>query len=247
MIEASTTDLSAVASQLERANIHRKLAGIIRVAQTLGSAEQDLEDAAARLRHLIDNYTDKPGPITPEKAMVTGALFSHAVILYARATVTTPIERGRWWGIELIPPALHATHNDVMTLRNEAIAHFGTGAALPDGPLIREGVLRHVGNERVRYVFRSGRAQHQVGFDQRFLDLAMATIAELQPKATEAFDAIDEELAHALESDPNLRPILVACTREPTDADKHEIATLHDAGDIYREAFGVESRASKDS
>ncbi|MGZ7870378.1 hypothetical protein ACXR8U_32635 (plasmid) [Methylobacterium radiotolerans] len=70
----------------------------------------------------------------------TGALFTEAVILYARAT-TTGGDRPKLLGEAKLTPNQRAVHEEVLRLRNAAVAHFGRGESLPDSPLVREAVV----------------------------------------------------------------------------------------------------------
>lgn len=138
-------DLSKLAGMLTAQGRHADLVRAITKVAAVGSTREDLRSAAISLR-LIQEILDRPstdsGTFGPghEETTVTGALFTEAVILYARAT-TTKGQRPKLLGEAKLTPDQRAVHEEAVRLRDAAVAHFGRGETLSDGPLVKEAVV----------------------------------------------------------------------------------------------------------
>ena len=166
-------DLSAALPTLRQRGGQDDLVTAIERALSVASAHQDLSDAADALQ-LLGMLTkgDGHGGLTgAELSTAAGCLFAQAVILYARATETKPIEREKWFGREKLKGDGRELHLEAMELRNHALAHFGKAADMADGPLVREALVMRRVTEGVGIAFYSARAQNRAQFARRLMGL----------------------------------------------------------------------------
>ena len=134
-------DLQRLAKFLEAENRYPELTKAIRLAYTVASASTDLLRVKRNLELIIRLQTSggmPPSLAADDGGNVIEALFVASVIVYSRATVTTPIARRSWWGPDKLPKDLRRTHDTVILLRDKEIAHFGKGSDVVGEPLLLE-------------------------------------------------------------------------------------------------------------
>ena len=241
-------DLSAFGRHLEATKRHLSLVKTVRQVLSIGSAQVDLRDAAKRLKWLIDNYLpwDPSNEMEPEHAIITGSLFAHAVILYCRATQTEPIgkDRWQWWGLSMVPPHLMQTHRDAMDLRDKALAHFGVGDHMPNGPMVEEKAVALFDGRRVRYGVQSNRAQHRIGFDSALLELTEHTVEVAVGRLAGRFEQFDKELARAMKISPSLIDEYADFASQAGPGDE-DLLTLSTEGQTKETYSGIQVKVSR--
>lgn len=209
-------DLTKLARTLAAQRRHADLVWAITKVAAVGSTREDLRGGATSLRliqEIVDRSSSGAGPFPPghEETTITGALFTEAVILYARAT-TTGGDRPKLLGEAKLTSDQRAVHEEAVGLRNAAVAHFGRGESLPDGPLVREAVVVSLfwseeGSKTQIGVYTT-RAQHKVAFAARLVALIEVRLEQLADRQQSLFEEADRALDEALRSDPALRQIL---------------------------------------
>lgn len=139
---------------------------------------------------------------------VAGALSSHAVVLYARATFSSSRQRKGILSDDYLTSDLRDAHLTLKTLRNSDIAHYGRGEHLEEGPLVREAVLFTFwrGNGRVREQINvvSTRAAHKTGVQRQLHELIQAQLDHLATSEQSILCAVRDELECAVRSDDQL-------------------------------------------
>ncbi|MEW6629120.1 MAG: hypothetical protein AB1431_20290 [Pseudomonadota bacterium] len=183
-------DLAAALPAIVAAGAYPALAEAIRRACSAASAHEDLRAARDALI-LLRRFTKEEGFGTDfseaEHDTMVGTLFSHAVLLYARATETKPIkgERDFWFGRSKLTQNQRAIHQEAMDLRNTAIAHFGKAATLPDGALVREALVMRPIAGGTHFAFFAARRQNRAHFAADLLALT-ETVQDLAFAAVQA-------------------------------------------------------------
>jgi len=214
-ITVARVDLTQLARDLRTAGKYPDLVGAIERAAAAGSIRDDLRVAHASL----DQILRLQEPDTPDgsvivrdgDAVISGALFVQAIILYARAT-ETKADRPKLLGEGKLTKAERATHDEAMDLRNKCIAHFGRGEALDSGPMYKEAVLFSLllvdGRPKKQVGAFSTRTQHKVAFSARLSALLEKRLAQIAERTQDLFDRVDEALEVAGQSDEALRASL---------------------------------------
>ena len=210
MVSDFVYDLSAALPALRERGGHENLVTAIQRALWVASAHQDLSDAADALE-LLGSLTKGEGHLAlseSERTTTAGCLFAQAVILYARATETKPIERERWFGRDKLNGGDRELHVEAMELRNHALAHFGKAAEMAEGPLVAEAlVLRRV-TDGVGITFYSARAQNRARFARRLTGL-VEHVRTLAYDATQArYADLGAALAAASQQDPGVPALM---------------------------------------
>ena len=205
------TDLTAIAHWLRSTKRHRRLVGLIDRAAAAGTIREDLSEAGRCLDEIerLQAGRDEPEPeVDQREVTVTGALFSHAVVLYARATFTSSEQRRALLGEDHLSPELRAAHRSVKRLRNAGVAHYGRGDHLDDGPLVREAVVftfwREADHVREQVNVLSTRAQHKVGVQRQLRELIQAQLDQLARSEQTYLLAVRAELERAVRADHEL-------------------------------------------
>jgi hypothetical protein len=142
------SDLKAVAKKLKNKIFYKKFAGCVERYSSICSCKLDLDVAFKSIGIVIDHYIAMEVDEAPQddmEGLVGGALFLQAVIFYARATDTASNSR-RPSGISgKLTSQSRELHTRVMALRNDALAHFGSGG---DG-WVKEGVALRMREDNV--------------------------------------------------------------------------------------------------
>lgn len=207
-------DLVSLGQALRTAGRHPDLVKAIDRAAAIGSIRDDLRSAQAALKMIVslqDASEARPAADREQESMLTGALFTQAVISYWRATETDG-DRPKLLGETKLTAKQKATHKEAHDFRNGVIAHFGRGQNLPDGPLVREAVIlslfRHGPRRKTQVGVYTTRAQHKVAFASRLgalIDLRLEQVAvRIQP----LFDGVMSALDAAGKIDPDLGKLL---------------------------------------
>ncbi|MCU0732869.1 MAG: hypothetical protein MUE84_14960 [Hyphomonas sp.] len=204
-------DLTSLAQHLRDSGRHAALVKAIDRAAALGSIRQDLLTALDALRQIVAiqdrSVSDPRNNTRHDETVLTGALFTQAVVLYARATKTQG-DRPKLLGEAKLHPDQRATHEEAMDLRNKVIAHFGRGESMFDGPLVKEAVVLSLYLDGDRRKSRIGvyttRAAHKVAFSARLAALLETRLNEIADRYHRLFDAANAELEAAGQADPGL-------------------------------------------
>ena len=203
-------DLVAVGAELERQQRYPNLTKAIRLAVGVGSAHQDIGQAVDSLETLI---TLTRGPIKllseEHRGPVAGALFTAAVIYYARGTDTDPANgRVKWFGVQKLEAAHRGTHKEIMTLRNKQVAHFGDGIRLDNEDSVLEALVYRPLDRQYGIGYVAARAQNKALFTRRFLALAKDVLALAERSATERFGEVIALIEDA--ADPQLHALIAS-------------------------------------
>lgn len=204
-------DLISLAIELKRRGDHKALVSAIRRAADIGSIRDDLRQAASSLRivrEMGDRAMDRPEILKGEDddSIIAGALFTSAIILYARATFAS--DNRMSLGDEILSPQHKATHEEVKVLRNSAFAHFGSGDGAKEGPIVREAVIRSFNRKQYRYGVYTTRALHKVELGVRMEALIAARLDQVAGKQQKLLDAVELKLNEALKADEPLGRLL---------------------------------------
>jgi hypothetical protein len=122
-----TIDLGALARHLAGENRHRRLVGAIEKVVACHSLRSDLDIARETLDALDGLLSVELESRETKRRIVEHALLCSAVVLYARATKTTSRSRRGFDPRAQFSDAQKAVHREICDLRDDAIAHFGTG------------------------------------------------------------------------------------------------------------------------
>jgi hypothetical protein len=199
-------DLVELGAELEKRGRHGELRRAIRRALDVASAHQDLTDAADALSllHRFTRGEHVHGLSDGDVATAVGALQSNSIVLYARATDTTPIGRQKWFGRSKLSAEHQTCHDEMMQLRNKEIAHFGRGKLIDGSPLLTETIVLNPSDPQYPYGYLTRRSQNRAGLARRLVDL----VAAVQVQARDAFNArlteLHSELKKALAADPSV-------------------------------------------
>ncbi|MES2096769.1 MAG: hypothetical protein V4459_08395 [Pseudomonadota bacterium] len=222
MTTQTVYDLTALMASLDAQGEHPDLVEAIRRAADLSSAHRDLDEAleAIRLLRRLTSGFDDTALDDSDLTTIVGSLMTSAIILYARSTDTTPIDRRQWFGEAKLPPSLRPVHRELMRLRNKEVAHFGKGQSVDGAPLLSEALVLRPFDSNYPIGHLSSRAHNRAALARRaeklleaVLELALAAVNE---RHTEVF-ALLRSLAEArdpvmalLRSMPLTDPRLVA-------------------------------------
>lgn len=124
----NTFDLTALSQRLFTEDRLKPLAGMINRAQDLASMRADLEIALESLDTLAALFA-APQSDDLSTSVTEYALLSNAVLLYARATKTTSVERRSFDLSSRFSEQEKIMHQELVDLRDGAIAHFGSGGS----------------------------------------------------------------------------------------------------------------------
>ena len=125
----SIFNLTALSERLFAEGHLQSLAGKIQRAQELASLHADLMMAIETL-DALDALTATPAaPDDFARSITEAALMSNAVVLYARATKTKSDERNDFDLSSRFSPEEKVVHQELVDLRDKAIAHFGSGGS----------------------------------------------------------------------------------------------------------------------
>ncbi|MCZ4343799.1 hypothetical protein O4H52_19470 [Sphingomonadaceae bacterium G21617-S1] len=234
-------DLTSLARTLRDSGRHPALVKAIDRAAAAGSIREDLRTALDSLRQIVAIQDRAPAdhanrPLHDE-TVATGALFTQAVVLYARATETQG-DRPKLLGEGKLDSAQRATHDEAMDMRNKVVAHFGRGDAMTDGPLVKEAVVLSLYLDGERRKKRVGayttRAAHKAAFAARLAALLETRLGEVADRYQKLFDAVDAALETAATNDTELGQSLPSFGFDPDlfcasqDAARHLRAQLDD-------------------
>jgi hypothetical protein len=208
-----STDLKAVADWLRPQRRHRKLVGLVDRTAALGTICEDLRecgrclDVIERIQAKHDLAIESPNP-REDEATITGALFSQAIVLYARATAQGGNNRMALLNDTDVPAPLRDAHKRIQKLRSEVIAHYGTGEVLLGTPLVREAVVfsfqRTETGVREQTNILATRAQHKVEITRDLRALITAQLDRIERIKDDELGALRAELEAAVKADADL-------------------------------------------
>jgi hypothetical protein len=165
-------DLLACARVMGRDKRYKKFANLVHRYFASLSSELDLSQAFDQLE-LASNLKD-PEPVTetvhqaPEEAMLLGALFTSALLLYTRATQTSSKHRQSLPIRESYSDDQKVAHKEMMDLRNDAVAHYGPGDNLKDGLVADEQLNLRIQGTQIDFYHRYSRTNYR---QNQFFDL----------------------------------------------------------------------------
>lgn len=140
-MKAKAIDLRAAANSLP--SEFKKIAGMIRSLSSAHSIRMDIETAYDMI-HALDVVQPEARSQTNQinwASSASLALINSAIVLYARATKSESRHRGGLNFLRDFDTSERETHDLLVKLRDDAIAHFGPGESY-DGPAWqREGVF----------------------------------------------------------------------------------------------------------
>ncbi|MBN8814514.1 MAG: hypothetical protein J0J06_03585 [Sphingomonas sp.] len=205
-------DMVRLAADLRTDGRHPDLVKAVERAASAGSTRDDLRTALVSLDRILEMQaeTGDDGAVAVARGdgVVAGALFTQAVILYARATATGS-DRPKLLGEAKLSAEERAVHDEAIALRSGCIAHFGRGEDLTDGPMFREAVLFNLllvdGAPKKQVSVFSTRAHHKVAFAARLAPLIERRLKEIADRIDRLFEAVDVELERAGREDADLR------------------------------------------
>ncbi len=125
---ADSFNLTALAERLIAEGRLKPLAWKIKDALDIASAHTDLAMALETL-DALDALLAAPSTDDTSRAATELALLNVAVVFYARATTTTSKKRKTFNLSEGFSPEEKVVHQELIDLRNHAIAHFGSGGS----------------------------------------------------------------------------------------------------------------------
>ncbi len=190
-------DLIALADELKRARRHPDLEKAIRRAFDVASAYQDLSEAEMALNLLsrLTTESSKNDSINDsDLTTIAGGLTTTAIVHYARATDTKPIQRKKWFGIDKLNSTDKVMHKEIMALRDKEVAHYGTGRFVDGEINIIETLTLCPTNHTNPIEFLSSRANNKSKFTSQFL-LLLVNVREI---AMEAISNRSMELINVL-------------------------------------------------
>lgn len=103
---------------------------------------------------------------------------------------------------------MRALHEEILRLRNSAIAHFGRGAFLVDGPVYKEAVILNVlstGEEqKLQVSVYTQRAANRANLSRQIANLIERRLADVMERFEPLQLAVRNSLDNAIEQDPSL-------------------------------------------
>lgn len=188
----NTFNLSALAERLLIEGRWVQLAGRIQEAQRLASLHTDIAIALECLAALTDQLASPPSDHIG-RAVTEASLLNNAIIHYARATKTTSRLRKTFDLTSRFTPEQKSIHQELVDLRDDAIAHFGTGGSYR-GVWQAEVVIL----QAIAGTVRAGVATRRQTVDQNLLARARSHIAQvaemLRRLSEEKIDGLTTEL-----------------------------------------------------
>ena len=201
-------DLEALASHLRIEGHHPELTEMIQRCGDVGSAHQDISQVLEYLEALSDLAGPNPGYQLPDDMLgtIAGSLMVSAIVLYARATDTKPVngERRKWFGDGKLSPAMRITHQEVLNSRNKQVAHFGRSLVIDGDTMIEETTVFRPNDPTHLIGFLAARIHNKAAFSGRFAELALTVLALAEKAAGEAFIGTRAALVRAIGDDPTL-------------------------------------------
>ena len=204
---AFTADLSAVAKRVRNKAAYKRFASAVDRYASILSCELDLETARSSIVKLRDTYvsmTVEREEQSPDDALLGGALFVQGIIFYARATDTGSNSRrpsgiaGKLTGAEL------DLHKKIMELRNDGLAHFGSGG---DG-WVNEAVLARFEDDHFKVQHAFTRFNYRGDLVREFASLIEHVKALAIAVRDERRDALIREIQRLAAEDVSFRQMV---------------------------------------
>lgn len=227
----STFNLTALADRLFAEKRLLPLAGKIRRARDLHSLSADIAMALESLDALDVLLKAPPATGDLEKIITESALLNHALVLYVRATKTTSQERNGFDLRSRFSEEERVAHKELSDLRDEAIAHFGSGGSYR-GEWQAELVILQFKGE----VAKPGVATRRKTVDRNLVTRARKQIevahALLRALSLEKLGEVTDELNRAAAEDPEFHREI---SRHPLNL--NIFLASPDAGEVARSSF----------
>ena len=201
MTNEAVFNLSAFAERLLREKRKVALAFTIKNAVDSRSLQVDLIfslEACDALAFSLDNRMDQPADF---RETSEAALMSYIVLLYARATKTESEVRKQYDPRSRFTAAELKVHKELCDLRDNAVAHFGTGGSYV-GDWVRELAVMDV----VDFVARPAIITRRLIVDRPLLTRARAQITRaleiIRPVCVKRMKALTDEIDKECAADP---------------------------------------------
>lgn len=184
---ATVFNLSELMAALESEGTHPELVKAISRAVDVASAHRDLHEAllALRLLRRLTHVSDETSIADDDMTTIVGSLLTTAIILYARATVTTPIGRRRWFGEGKLSSELCIVHRELIFLRDKEIAHFGRGRPVDGTALLEEALVLRPFDRDHPLGYLSSRIHNRAALARRAENLVVTVVALSEAAASE--------------------------------------------------------------
>lgn len=189
-------DLRAFGKALPAGKQYRKLKGLIEQAMSARSAQSDLIHAAQYVDLLLARLEQPRPEVTRHaEAMIDHAILAYAIILYARATKTRSKHRVTFDDItRSLTMEESILHKQLTELRDEAIAHFGTGPVGAGFEWATEAVVLVAQPNGFRVAAVSRRALANKPFTERLRAMIERMRALVEARAREVSNDLVREL-----------------------------------------------------
>jgi hypothetical protein len=214
MSSQATYDLSRLARRFRGKRSHARFVSAVENFVSIFSCRQDLETASRALDRLIVDFLKMSSPDEEDqeqdKAELGGALFFHAVCLYARATDTSSKNRTSSGITNRLNDEQKNTHREIMLIRNDALAHYGPAHI----EWVRESALLNIDGDRADFVVAFSRFNYRAKLVRglkSLVDIAKLTAEEISISRLERLK-IDFQLLDSYE--PELHQHLEKCKFE---------------------------------
>jgi hypothetical protein len=197
-----TFDLGALARYLVSERKHLKLAGAIEGVIACHSLQSDLVIASETLDELEAVIATRSGSDSATLRSVEQALLSSAIVLYARATKTTSRQRKVFDPRSKFTAAQLIVHQELCDLRDDAIAHFGSGGSYLGEWQAETAMLQCIDGK-----WKVGTTSRRQSVDRALLQRLRGQIAVALDILRELYrqrnDAVIDALHEAYENDPS--------------------------------------------
>lgn len=227
----ATFNLSALGERLFAEKRHLALAGKIKEMVRYHSLRTDLIMAEETCEALADLLGAKS--TNPRQAIVETALLSNAIVLYARATSTSSNERAPFSLEPFFNENQKVVHREMVDLRNDAIAHYGSGGSYAD-----QGMWKaEVGIMHMRETDgKVGVATRRLTVDRQLFERVQSQImfarVTVERIYAEKCNLVTDEIDRVSEVDPDID---LEIGKHPMNLDV--FLASKEAGDQARESF----------
>lgn len=204
-------DLGVVLNSLANNKSERVFCGTLRQFTAVSSALIDMRHAMESLQLLMQmdaehGYNDA---VQDEiDTVLVRALAVHAIVLYARSTSTSSKHRSKFDINNYLSPTQRIGHKRIMDLRNDSVAHFGTGGDTYADYWARETVVVAKAMDMISVGFDSTRANYK-GADLTILaDLLATLIPKFEELKVEKQATAQALVVQRWNADENFRNVL---------------------------------------
>lgn len=200
-------DLEEVAKGLSGQPAYRPFIEQIRRYRDAMSVQNDLRECQDCLDVLAQQNLNTPS-MEHAWQVIISALITRAIVLYVRATKTSSRHRTFVPVRTAMPPDLVPLHERMVSLRDNAIAHFGPGPGGTRPSWAREVVALRLDGDKASLVLPYSRTNIQTDLPSNLRSLLDYAIARVWELAGERADRLLEEVKRLWVSDGSFREIL---------------------------------------